>query len=125
MVERIERYFQHSDERGSIEGIVNIGEWREINLISSAGGTVRGHHYHKRTDEMFLILDGEVEVLVQEVRDGRLTGEPRIETVRTGDAFVVRPMQYHVFTLRVPSRWINMLSRSIDPNDPDIHRIDG
>lgn len=123
MVERIERYFQHSDERGSIEGIVNFGEWKEVNLINSAEGTVRGHHYHTRTDEIFLILDGEVEVSVQKVEGGKLVGVPEVSLVGPGDAFIVRSMQYHIFKLKSQARWINILSRSIDPNEPDICRI--
>lgn len=123
MVEKIERYFQHRDRRGSIEGIINFGEWREMNLIYSAAGTVRGQHYHKLTDELFLILDGEIEVSVQDVEGSTLVGEPTVSTMASGDAFMIRSMQYHIFTLKRDSRWINALSRAIDSNHPDIHRI--
>ena len=105
MVERISDTFSIATNVAPSRGIVNFGEWKEVNLINSAEGTVRGHHYHTRTDEIFLILDGEVEVSVQKVEGGKLVGVPEVSLVGPGDAFIVRSMQYHIFKLKSQARW--------------------
>ncbi len=123
MVERIERYFIHNDERGTIEGIINKGCWKEINIITSSGSILRGGHYHKETQEMFIILDGEVIVKAQKVENGKLTSEVMEFHARTGDVFIVNPNVVHTFQVEVYSKWLNALSKIIDPKNPDIHRI--
>ena len=51
MIEFISNYFEHSDERGSFQGLVNFGNWEEINIISSEAHSIRGNHYHKMTTQ--------------------------------------------------------------------------
>lgn len=123
MIKIIERYFKQKDDRGSLEGIINHGEWREINIITSSAGSVRGNHYHKQIAELFIILDGEITVVAQEVRDGNLVGDIAERNVTTGDVFLVEPFTNHTFYVRKDSRWINVLSRAITKSDPDIQRI--
>ena len=74
MYKKLAPYFTHDDGRGQIVGVVNEGEWREINSISSEAGAVRGNHYHSSTIELFLVLSGKIEVTVQRVEDRVLTG---------------------------------------------------
>lgn len=122
MIERIERYFTASDERGSIEGLANFGEWEEINLIRSLAGTIRGNHYHKETIELFLILEGEILVSTcmvgQDNRPGEVTNK---YYVKAGDVFLINPMVNHTFQVIMDSRWINLLSKKSDSQNPDIH----
>lgn len=123
MIKIIERYFKQKDDRGSLEGIINHGEWREINIITSSAGSVRGNHYHEQIAELFIILDGEITVVSQEVLDGNLVGDIAESNMTTGDVFLVEPFTNHIFYVRKDSRWINVLSRAITKSDPDIQRI--
>lgn len=124
MIKIIERYFQYSDDRGSLEGIINFGQWKEINLITSSSGSVRGNHYHKHTTEIFIILDGEIKVVTQKVQNGKLVGDAVEKNVKSGDVFLIEPFINHIFFVKKDSRWINVLSEAIKKTHPDIHRIE-
>ena len=117
----IEPYFRFSDDRGGMLGIVNEGEWQEINLVDSQAGAVRGGHYHRRTRELFHIIDGRIRVEVTDL-EGRVLVERHVSG---GDTLVVEPGEVHTFHCETPCRWINVLSRRIDPEAPDIWRPEG
>ena len=51
MIEFIPNYIEYSDKRGSFLGLINFGNWKEINIICSEADTVRGDHYHKRKED--------------------------------------------------------------------------
>lgn len=123
MIRFVDSYFFASDDRGSITGLINTGEWREFNLIRSDAGVVRGNHYHQFTLEGFFILQGRIEVSVQKVRDGQLSGDKNTYEVSEGSVFVIDPMVCHEFQVKEPSVWMNFLSRAMDSLLPDIHRI--
>jgi dTDP-4-dehydrorhamnose 3,5-epimerase-like enzyme len=123
MIEFIERYFTHSDDRGTLEGLVNFGTWKEINMIDSDAGIERGNHYHKETGELFIVLDGEILVTVQKIENGELIGDIEKVKVKKGDVFLIKPMLNHIFYILKKSRWINVLSKPIDDDDKDIHRV--
>ena len=122
MIRFIDHYFSAVDERGSITGLVNFGEWREFNLIRSDSGVTRGNHYHEETEEGLIIIEGRIDVVVQAVCDGRVVGKKRVEQVKAGQVFIIEPMVCHEFIVREPSVWINFLSRTMNPAAPDIHR---
>lgn len=122
MLTFVARYFIHTDDRGSIQGLINTGNWREMNLITSDAGVVRGNHYHRKIRELFIILDGEIEIRTQAIKRGRLAGAPVVQTVQAGDVFWIEPMTNHIFTPKKPSRWINALSAPVDPAKPDFYR---
>ena len=69
MIEFIPNYIEYSDKRGSFLGLINFGNWKEINIICSEADTVRGDHYHENTDELFLILEGKIKITLQKVLD--------------------------------------------------------
>ncbi len=123
MIQLLPRYFFHHDDRGSIEGIINQGEWHEINLIVSDAGVMRGNHYHTKIRELFIILEGIIEVTVKKVECDHLTDEEYTILVRSGDAFIIEPYYLHIFVPKTHSRWLNVLSESIDQTDPDIVRL--
>ena len=124
MLHFVNRYFVHTDERGSIEGLINSGNWKEINLVTSDTGIIRGNHYHKKTNELFIILEGEIKVLTQKINQGNPVDEVRENYVKGGDVFIIKPMTNHIFIPLKPSKWINALSEPIDKNNPDFYRIE-
>ena len=121
MLKVINRYFMHKDKRGALEGLVNFGEWKEINLISSLAGVERGDHYHKETLELFIILEGKINVILEKVKDGKLVGSKTERIVKRGDVFLIDPFVNHTFRILDEAKWINVLSKKIDPKNPDIH----
>jgi len=124
MIKMLKRYFTHKDDRGCLEGIINFGEWKELNIITSSFNTIRGNHYHKETTEIFIILDGEIKVVAQKVVGKKLVGEPFEEIVKAGDVFMIEPMINHTFYLLKDSRWMNLLSEPMARNNSDIHRLE-
>lgn len=119
----VDNYFAHTDDRGSIRGLINRGIWKELNLITSEAGVVRGNHYHKRTQELFIILEGVIEVHTQKVNHENLAGEISVYSVRAGDVFWIDPLTNHTFIPKTYSKWINALSEPIDRDNPDFYRI--
>jgi dTDP-4-dehydrorhamnose 3,5-epimerase-like enzyme len=123
MITFVDHYFEYEDPRGSNKGLINQGNRREVNLITSSKNSIRGDHYHKRTTELFIILEGEIEVISQRVVDDALTGHDTHFLVRSGDVFMVEPYCNHIFIIKEDSKWMNMLSEPIDKASPDIHRV--
>lgn len=118
---RIEQYFEHSDLRGSIKGLVNLGTWREVNLINSDAGAVRGRHYHKLTEECFVILSGKILVKFRKPTAGipDLTAEMIFQA---GDVFIVNPLVEHTFEILEKAQWINLLSVAMDSENSDFYK---
>ena len=124
MIEFIPNYIEYSDKRGSFLGLVNFGNWKEINIICSEADIVRGDHYHKNTDELFLILEGKIKITLQKVLDNKeLYNEKKTFNVQEGDVFLIKKNVNHIFETIEYSKWINVLSQKLNKDKPDIHRI--
>lgn len=85
--------FSHEDARGKLIQLIHDG-YRQVNVLTSTGGTVRGNHYHKKCGEAFYILQGSVEVSLQK--------DDKMDDVlfATGDFFQIYPLVRH--TMRFP-----------------------
>ena len=124
MIEFISNYFEHSDERGSFQGLVNFGNWEEINIISSEAHSIRGNHYHKYTDELFIILEGRIKITLQNVLTNKKLGKKKKTfEVLKGDVFFIKKNMNHIFETIEFSKWINVLSMKTNKKKPDINRI--
>ncbi len=120
-MKKVSSYQLFEDERGKINGIINSGCWREINLIESKKGAVRGGHYHKTTEELFYILGGEIKVVIVDMH-GKVICE---FTAHQGDIFIIEPYEAHTFTALSDCTWLNALSEAMAPEakDRDIHSL--
>lgn len=124
MIKFYSNYFKKEDPRGKILGLIDQGNWKELNYFSTEPSQVRGNHYHKKTDELFIILKGKLKIKLTRVSvNGELEGESKYFTVKKGDVFVIPKMVYHVFNIIEKSEWINGLSLKMDIRLPDIHTI--
>ncbi len=111
-------YVKFEDDRGGLFGITQE-QWSEANYIETKASHVRGGHYHKETRELFFIISGELDIAVTDLRSGK-----NFEFVAgKGDIFVIEPYELHTFSARTDASWINMLSKSHDPENPDFHRL--
>ena len=124
MIKYYSNYFKKEDSRGKIIGLIDQGNWKELNYFSTEPSQVRGNHYHKKTDELFIILKGKLKIQLTRVSvNGELEGESKSFTVKQGDVFVIPKMVYHVFNIIEKSEWINGLSLKMDIKFPDIQTI--
>ncbi|MGB0696321.1 MAG: cupin domain-containing protein [Rhodospirillaceae bacterium] len=114
-MKRLAPYMTRGDDRGQMTGITQ-DLWHEANFVESKAGIARGRHYHKDTEELFYIISGHIKVETIRMADGH-----RAETTLTdGDILLIEPGEWHLFTTLTDSRWINMLSKAFDPNNPDM-----
>ncbi len=111
-------YISKRDARGGFLGITQE-HWAEANFIETKGEQVRGNHYHKETRELFFIVSGEVDVVVDDLR----SGEHVEASFSQGDIFIIEPYELHVFHTRTDAQWINMLSQPLDQDNPDFHHV--
>ena len=51
----LKNHFSVSDSRGEMIGLVNQGNWQELNLFKTSSNQLRGSHYHKFTDELLAL----------------------------------------------------------------------
>lgn len=107
--------FQHEDERGWFKQIVS-GKWEQMNIFLTKKGHQRGGHYHKNTTECFYVIDGEIELEVNNVA----TGEYSTHKSRTGGCFVVEPYESHTVTALADTIIVVLLSKKFNPKDTDI-----
>ncbi len=112
-----EPYKRFEDSRGSFLGIVNSGQWEEINFVETSANQVRGGHYHKETRELFFIVDGNIEITITELGGGSISNV----TVGPGSIIVIEPFEIHSFACKTACKWINVLSKRIDDQFHDIH----
>ena len=116
MYKLIKNYFSFKDERGEIKGLINFDSWQEINHITSFKGTIRGNHYHKKTKEAVVVLDGKINVSLNN------DNEKENLILQKGDVIVIEPMTVHTFKMLEDSSWINLLTIKNDAKSPDIYK---
>ncbi|MCW5314643.1 cupin domain-containing protein [Nostoc sp. KVJ3] len=118
-MQRLSAYMMKTDNRGSLWGITQ-NNWAEVNFIETASEQIRGNHYHKETIELFFIVSGEIKIIIDNLHSGE-----HIEfEVQKGDVFIIEPYEIHTFYTKTHSQWINMLSKQLDPENPDFHAIE-
>ena len=114
----------HKDERGEIHDIFFNDKIEHVAIIDSKPNTLRGNHYHKNTDELFIILEGKIRITLQAVlSDEELDAEKKTVDVQMGDVFKIDKNVNHIFEIKENSKWLNILSKILDKNSPDLHRI--
>ncbi len=117
-MQKLTPYFSRLDERGGFLGITQES-WAEVNFIETGANQVRGNHYHKETRELFFIVSGEIEVVIDDLN----SGEHAEFSFSKGDVFIIEPYEVHTFRTRTDAQWINMLSKAMDPANPDFHQV--
>jgi mannose-6-phosphate isomerase-like protein (cupin superfamily) len=118
MMQKLSPYITRLDERGGFLGITQES-WAEINFIETGAKQVRGNHYHKETRELFFIVSGEIEIVI----DDLISGKHLEMSVSKGDIFIIEPYELHTFRTKTEAQWINMLSKPMDPENPDFHQV--
>ncbi len=115
-MKKLDYYTHFEDARGKLLGLLNEGQWEEINYLETRSGETRGNHYHSHTVEVFFIISGVIDVEIRQP-DGVTLNEHLV----SGDVLKIEPGEVHTFHCTTDTRWINVLSSRFDPLNPDIH----
>lgn len=112
----IDHYFSFDDSRGWIRGIDNQSTWKELNVMFTKKGEVRGNHFHQETSELIYIIQGEVSI------DWFSVDEPAPQhlTLAQLKGVIFAPRENHTFTALEDTIWVNALDKAFDPSSPDI-----
>ena len=85
--------------------------------MSLKKGFARGGHYHKKTRELFFIVEGGCAVKVVNVKNGKTKNI----TAKAKDIFVIDPYEAHYIKALKDAKMITLLSHPHNSNRPDIH----
>jgi len=80
--------FELQDHRGSLVQLVHKG-YKQINILATKQGVVRGGHYHKYCKEAFYIISGSVNVILSK------DNEKERRCFTEGDFFEIMPFTVH------------------------------
>lgn len=98
--------FHFEDQRGTIEQLVHQG-YRQVNVITSRRGVVRGGHFHKLNHEAFYIVSGSLELTVNE----------EVRHFSAGDFFGIEPYDVHSFVFLEDTVLVSMYSAGVELAD--------
>lgn len=109
---------EKSDNRWAIKWLLDFWSWEEINFVETNKWEVRGWHYHKYTDEAFYIVEWLIRVLIKNINDW----EEKEFIFKAWDLFMIQPWELHTFYVKEDAKWINILSKKMDENNPDFYK---
>lgn len=121
LVEKISYHTQTTDTRGSFTNIVDQGDWKEVNLVESKVGSMRGNHYHKQTTEYIYLLSGGAEVSLSNINTPHKVSKI---LMYPGEAIIIPPLTNHTFLFTEDSVHIALLSQVFSKSDPDLHILE-
>jgi dTDP-4-dehydrorhamnose 3,5-epimerase-like enzyme len=125
MIKIIDPYFIFKDDRGFLKGMINFGEWQEINLVYSKSNIIRGNHYHKETEEIFIILEGKIKVTLYKIYNDTVDKNSKKEYIfEKEQVFLIEKNVLHIFEVLEDAKWINVLSKKTNPENPDFHKVE-
>jgi dTDP-4-dehydrorhamnose 3,5-epimerase-like enzyme len=110
LIKIIQPDFTHTDERGTLTQLVRAG-YRQINVVSSKAGSVRGDHYHKNNTEAFFVISGSF--TLQAKKDS----ECYEYIFKKGDMFEIPPYVSHHFNYIEDTILISMYSKGVEMAD--------
>lgn len=126
--------FIYNDDRGFLVQLIHQG-YRQVNVIQSNTGAIRGGHYHKKNKEAFYVIKGELKLEVWDCESSSFNGalenllnrsdqtikefSKGIEsyTFKAGDMFEILPLVVHSFTFIRDTILVSMYSSGIELSD--------
>ena len=102
--------FCHEDTRGALVQLVHEG-YKQVNVVFSKGGTVRGGHYHRWNREAFYVIEGVCEVTLLE----RNSEETRVFS--TGEFFLIEPNVGHIFHYLEDTILVGLYDKGVETDD--------
>ena len=87
-MQRLKVEYQRKENRGTLTQ-VNTGDWKQLNVLEIKKGETFGGHYHKEKTELFYVIFGEAEFVIENTQ-GVFT-----EQLAKGDCLLVEPYDTH------------------------------
>ena len=114
----------NSDERGIFSCLISGGtkKYADLNYCETKAGNIRGNHYHKNTDELFIILSGEIELLVEKIMDNKILYSEKCEFGKF-DIFIINTYENHTITAKTDCSWISLLTVPFEENNMDFWKL--
>lgn len=110
MIEKRNVDFSFADSRGELIQIVHDG-FKQVNVLRSYKGVMRGGHYHKQLNEGFFIISGSVEVTIKS------NGLIEKFLYKKNDFFVIPPNVVHSMYFPTNCLMVQMYSESVVQED--------
>lgn len=104
--------FVFENNSGCLTQLVHNG-WKQINVITSRAGSVRGGHYHKYNDEGFYVVSGRFTLTLW--RDDA----KEIHEMKAGDLFRIQPYVFHTFAYSEDTVLVSMYSRGVELSETE------
>jgi dTDP-4-dehydrorhamnose 3,5-epimerase-like enzyme len=107
----------HTDDRGSIQSLVNF-PMKNLSLISSKKGSVRSNHYHLTDWHYMYVLSGSFKYYYRPTNSSE---ELKIVTVVAGEMIFTPPMEDHATVFLEDC---DLLAMSRNPRDQEAYEED-
>lgn len=104
--------FSFENEAGCLKQLVHEG-YKQVNVITSVAGSVRGGHYHKYNTEAFYVLQGSFTLSL------RRDGEREDYEIKAGDMFALPPYVGHTFSYHEQTVLVSLYSRGVELSDTE------
>jgi len=102
--------YSKMDDRGTIVQLAT-GNWKQIKMIFIMKGKSRGGHFHKKNEELFMVINGRMELEIPSP-DGK-----RIYIFKNGDSFVVEKGELHTLNALDDTLLMEVTTEPYDPSD--------
>jgi mannose-6-phosphate isomerase-like protein (cupin superfamily) len=109
-MQRLKVEYVRKEERGTLIQ-VSSGEWKQLNILEIKKGNTFGGHYHKEKEELFYVVFGKVEFIIENDK-GTFT-----ETLGKGDCLLVEPYDKHTICALQDSTLGELLSATYSKED--------
>ena len=106
LVEFLTPDFEFVNENGLLVQLVDNG-WKQVNVILSKSGKVRGGHYHKYNKEAFYVVSGEFKLTVWN------TDCMEEYVMKPKDFFLINEYAYHRFEYKEDTILLSMYNNGV------------
>lgn len=117
-IEKFTCYMNKSDHRGAFWGLLNQGDWQEVNFVATQAHQVRGGHFHTRTNEVIFLVKGKAEVELQDCHNPQ---QKQQLILNSGEGIKIEPYMLHTLRYLEDSEQVALLDHPFDPKNPDLH----
>ncbi len=107
LIEWMKPDFSFLNKAGCLRQLVHDG-WKQVNVITSIPGSVRGGHYHKYNREAFYVVAGSFSLCVWNAES-----KENYEMCE-GDMFLIPPNVFHTFDYHEETILVSLYSRGVE-----------
>lgn len=116
-MKRLKPAFKRRDKRGIFIELAGGRPWKNVNFFTLKKGASRGGHYHKKTIELFFIIQGRCRIETFNIKTGKRTDCIAQER----DILLIEPYESHRISGIEDSKLIALLSSYYNRSRPDTY----